>query len=101
MLLVEIHYDNPDLKDDIVDDSGIKLYFTEELREHDIGLLILGTPGNPLDIHIPPNTNRIEVTSICYPECTDVKKNQNFIIRLKIKPFLYFRSTFQKMILRF
>ena len=68
-----MHYNNPDLNSDIVDDSGIKLYFTENLRKHDIGLLKLGSMGNPLDIHIPPKSKRLQLKSICYPECTDVR----------------------------
>ena len=69
---MEIHYDNPDLKNDIIDNSGIKLYFTEDLRENDLGFLILGSPGNLLDMHVPPKSNNLEISSICYPDCTEV-----------------------------
>ena len=41
-ILIEIHYDNPKLLNSIVDDSGVKLYFTKQLREQNLGLLILG-----------------------------------------------------------
>ena len=40
--LFEMHYDNPQLMSDIVDDSGVKLYFTQkELRPNDLGLVKL------------------------------------------------------------
>ncbi len=41
-LLLEMHYDNPLELDNIVDDSGMRLYFTKELRVNDLGLMILG-----------------------------------------------------------
>jgi hypothetical protein len=61
------------LKSDIVDDSGIKFYFTEELRQHDLGLLVLGAEGNPLSLQIPPKSSKSAFTSTCYPECTEVR----------------------------
>ena len=71
-LLIEIHYDNPKFLNDIVDDSGVKLYFTEKLREIDLGLFQLGSDGSPLSLQIPPRSNLFSFTSICYPECTNV-----------------------------
>jgi hypothetical protein len=70
-LLVEIHYDNPDLKKDIVDNSGIRFYFTEKLRKHDLGLLTLGAAGNPTSLQIPPKSNKLTSYSTCYPKCTE------------------------------
>ncbi len=66
-----MHYDNPQLKTDIVDNSGIKLYFTNELRQNDLGLLILGD-DMPLSLQIPPNSENFEFTTICYPECSQL-----------------------------
>jgi hypothetical protein len=66
-----MHYDNPELRTDIVDNSGIRLYFTKnELREYDLGLLTMGD-NEPLSLQIPPNSNSYEYTTICYPECSD------------------------------
>lgn len=70
--MIEMHYDNPSLKPEIVDNSGVKLYFTEQLREHDLGVLLLGIDGNYLSLQIPPKTDDIEFSGICYPECTEV-----------------------------
>jgi hypothetical protein len=65
-----MHYDNPEFKSDIVDDSGLTMYFTQnELRPNDLGLLVLGD-GYPNGIQIPPNSENYEYTTICYPECT-------------------------------
>ncbi len=71
-MLMEIHYDNPELKNDIIDNSGIKLYFTETLRTYDLGLLVLGSDFTPVSIQIPPQSQNTVFTSTCYPECTEV-----------------------------
>ncbi len=65
-----MHYDNPQGLSNLVDNSGLKLYFTNQLRQYDLGLLILGTEGNPLSIQIPPNANAFKISTTCYPECT-------------------------------
>lgn len=67
-----MHYDNPELKTGIIDDSGVKLYLTEQLREHDLGLMLLGNDGNSMTLQIPPQSNEFTFTSICYPQCTQV-----------------------------
>jgi hypothetical protein len=41
-LLVEMHYDNPQVLGNIVDDSGVRLYFTKQLRQHDLCLMTIG-----------------------------------------------------------
>ena len=41
-LFIEIHYDNPGRRRDIVDSSGFRLYLTEELRQYDAGYLSMG-----------------------------------------------------------
>jgi dopamine beta-monooxygenase len=69
--LMEWHYDNPNLLPDIVDNSAIKLYFTQkELRPNDLGLLRL-TDDNTIGIQVPPKANNFQLTTICYPGCTN------------------------------
>mmetsp|Transcript_30630 Transcript_30630/g.93616 ORF Transcript_30630/g.93616 Transcript_30630/m.93616 type:complete len:738 (-) Transcript_30630:145-2358(-) len=41
-LRLEVHYNNPGLIADQVDNSGISLYYTRELRPHDAGMALLG-----------------------------------------------------------
>ena len=53
-----------------MDNSGIKFYFTEQLREQDLGLLTLGADGSTLSLQIPPQSKDFSYTSICYPACT-------------------------------
>ncbi|XP_047477058.1 DBH-like monooxygenase protein 1 [Penaeus chinensis] len=51
--MMEMHYDNPNFRQGIVDSSGLRLFLTETLREHDAGFLVLGHAVEPTHI-IPP-----------------------------------------------
>ena len=66
--------DNPELMANIVDNSGVKFYFTHQLREHDLGILSLGAGDSFLSLQIPPHSEKTIYTSICVPECTEVTK---------------------------
>jgi Copper type II ascorbate-dependent monooxygenase, N-terminal domain/DOMON domain/Copper type II ascorbate-dependent monooxygenase, C-terminal domain len=46
---LEIHYNNPDLDQGMVDSSGLRLLWTTQKRTHDGGVLILGDPGTRLE----------------------------------------------------
>lgn len=65
-----MHYDNPTLENNLVDSSGIQLVYTHSLRKHELGMLTLGTDNSALSIQIPPLTDSLKLTSICYDECT-------------------------------
>ncbi|XP_042880997.1 uncharacterized protein LOC122258825 [Penaeus japonicus] len=66
--MMEIHYDNPDLKEGVVDASGLRIFHTENLREYDAGILILGHSVSPLQI-IPPKKKWLSVGH-CDSGCT-------------------------------
>ena len=42
---LEIHYDNPTLVPGVLDSSGVRVYYTSQLREHDLGVLSVGDPA--------------------------------------------------------
>ncbi|KAM4521948.1 DBH-like monooxygenase protein 2 homolog isoform 1-T1 [Odontesthes bonariensis] len=63
---LEIHYNNPQKKKDITDNSGLRLYYTDQLRQHDVGILNTGVlPMWPLQYSIPPNATQFHTYSIC------------------------------------
>jgi len=67
--ILEIHYDNPNREAGHVDQSGVKIYFTRNLRQYDAGTLMLGnidTREGP----IPPRLPFFHVESSCPSECT-------------------------------
>jgi hypothetical protein len=43
-LQLEIHYNNPDLVPNIVDNSGVRFYYTTKLRENDMFVYQYGDP---------------------------------------------------------
>eukprot|EP01026_Neomeris_dumetosa_P004931 TRINITY_DN11347_c0_g1_i1.p1 TRINITY_DN11347_c0_g1~~TRINITY_DN11347_c0_g1_i1.p1 ORF type:complete len:690 (+),score=85.16 TRINITY_DN11347_c0_g1_i1:248-2071(+) len=51
-IMLEVHYDNPLLKPDVLDFSGVRLYFREGHRPQEFGVLLVG-PG--LNIPAFPN----------------------------------------------
>lgn len=53
--------------------SGIRLYFTEKLRQHELGILTLSSnSGEGSFIQIPGKTQKLKYTTICYSDCTEV-----------------------------
>ncbi|XP_054712573.1 DBH-like monooxygenase protein 1 isoform X2 [Uloborus diversus] len=66
--MLEIHYDNPQLKSGIKDSSGLRLYYTPKLREFDAGALMLGTTVNQRLI-IPPGQKEYTIAGHSTPDC--------------------------------
>ena len=42
---VEVHYHNPSLHSHRVDQSGVRLYYTQRKPKYNAGLMMLGDPG--------------------------------------------------------
>jgi len=42
--LIQIHYDNPHRDAGVLDDSGVRIYYTAEKRKHDMGTMAIGDP---------------------------------------------------------
>ncbi|GFO17707.1 DBH-like monooxygenase protein 1 [Plakobranchus ocellatus] len=66
--LMETHYDNPRMRSDYVDDSGLRLYLTKELRQHDGGVLMAGVQVSGYQI-IPPYEKSFLSQGICDTAC--------------------------------
>lgn len=69
-VMIEVHYNNPDLKTDLVDNSGMRIYYTDELRKYDAGILEIGLEYTDKN-SIPPNV-MMELRGYCVSECTRV-----------------------------
>lgn len=41
-IMLEVHYNNPELQQGVVDSSGIRLVLTKSLRKYDAGVIELG-----------------------------------------------------------
>ena len=70
-VLLEIHYNNPNLDAGHVDNSGVVWYYTNELRTHDLGLLTMGHRVNTAH-RVPPKSEKFIVQGYCPLQCTSL-----------------------------
>lgn len=67
---LQMHYDNPDGEEGFVDDSGMRVYYTEELRDMDAGVILLGDPFIQLDgEQLPVGKSRYDFS--CPSSCSE------------------------------
>ncbi|XP_050411531.1 uncharacterized protein LOC126826385 [Patella vulgata] len=63
---LQFHWNNPTLKTDYTDASGMIIYYTDTKRENDAGILTIGSSY----FEIPPRSPGYEVSSTCPGSCT-------------------------------
>lgn len=66
--LFEIHYDNPELRQNVRDSSGFRLFYTKQLRQFDADT---ATMGSVVDYRliVPSGFDNFTVSGHCSPEC--------------------------------
>ncbi|GAA6234297.1 DBH-like monooxygenase protein 2 homolog [Lates japonicus] len=63
---LEVHYNNPNMEAGRIDSSGLRLHYTAQLREHDVGILNTGVlPLSKIEYKIPPNAPQFHTYGIC------------------------------------
>ncbi|CAH1243297.1 MOXD1 [Branchiostoma lanceolatum] len=67
-VMMEMHYDNPLLASGIRDSSGIRLTYTPELRDNDLGTLEVGVLVNKYHV-IPPHVQEFTSAGFCSTRC--------------------------------
>ena len=67
--MLETHYDNPALHAPLVDSSGIRIHYTDQLRPYDTGMMLIGSEVNFLQF-IPPKQDLFTSIGHCTAECT-------------------------------
>lgn len=66
-LIMQMHYNNPQHVAGVVDDSGLRLVLTKNLRRYDMGMLTLGS----LDLALPPQQGAVVTPpNVCPRDCT-------------------------------
>ncbi|CAH3194021.1 unnamed protein product [Porites evermanni] len=68
--LLEMHYDNPGNIKGQEDSSGVTLYYTDELREYDSGIVSVGRKVDEWFI-IPPKQKNWMTIGYCTHECSE------------------------------
>ncbi len=67
--ILETHYDNPNLEKGVIDASGMRVFYTEELRPNDLGALSIGSMISPRQF-IPPGRTEFRTIGMCGSHCT-------------------------------
>eukprot|EP00752_Nemacystus_decipiens_P002626 g2458.t1 len=67
---VQTHYNNPNGDEGLVDSSGVRVYYTEELRQSDMGVMQLGDPFIFLE-GFPLPDGKLSVSFDCPSSCTE------------------------------
>ncbi|KAK7604848.1 hypothetical protein V9T40_006034 [Parthenolecanium corni] len=70
-VMLEVHYNNPELKSDYIDSSGMRLYVTPSLRKYNAGIIELGLEYTD-KMAIPPKQESFTLSGYCIAECTAV-----------------------------
>ncbi|XP_045498203.1 tyramine beta-hydroxylase [Colias croceus] len=70
-VMLEVHYNNPELKDDWIDSSGIILHLTANRRTYDAAIMELGLEYTD-KMAIPGRQEAFPLTGYCIPQCTGV-----------------------------
>ena len=68
-IVLEIHYDNPQMVEGVIDNSGLRFFYTEEEPPLRAGVLTLGHSSRSSMI-IPPHAERFTVNGYCSSSCT-------------------------------
>ncbi|CAF4552760.1 unnamed protein product [Rotaria sp. Silwood1] len=63
--MIQTHYDNSKQTSNRRDNSGIRFYLDNKLRQHDLGYLRLGTVSTLFGLIIPPKVENFIVDSYC------------------------------------
>ncbi|XP_028653745.2 DBH-like monooxygenase protein 1 homolog [Erpetoichthys calabaricus] len=67
-VMMEVHYDNPTFQEGLTDSSGLRLFYTSELRQFDAGVLETGVWVSLYHI-IPPGVSEYLSEGHCTKEC--------------------------------
>uniref|UniRef100_A0A6P7GAW1 Tyramine beta-hydroxylase n=1 Tax=Diabrotica virgifera virgifera TaxID=50390 RepID=A0A6P7GAW1_DIAVI len=68
-IMLEVHYNNPDLKAGLIDSSGIRFHISSVLKKMDAGVIELGLEYTD-KMAIPPGQSRFSLSGYCTSACT-------------------------------
>jgi hypothetical protein len=68
-VIVEVHFNNRNLRAGVVDKSGVAVVLTKTLRPHDAGMLVIGDPALKMD-DMPPGQPLVHRQGLCSSNCT-------------------------------
>nr|XP_018667095.1 DBH-like monooxygenase protein 1 isoform X3 [Ciona intestinalis] len=83
-VLMEVHYDNPNLVTGLVDNSGIRMSYTDQLRQYDGEVMQVGHNVSPTSQIIPPNTSSYLQYGECTSGCLAQSMNDSSLSEIKL-----------------
>ena len=69
IVALQMHYNNDDGETGIIDNSGMRVYFTDKLRTYNMGTTTLGYAMRK--ISLPPKQTSLVVSDTCSSKCTN------------------------------
>ncbi|XP_077972661.1 dopamine beta-hydroxylase-like isoform X2 [Styela clava] len=69
-LRLEVHYNNPFRRSGVVDNSGIRFFYTNHPRKYDSGVLEVGVTNSKTILGIPPQRDQFVLSGTCTKQCT-------------------------------
>ncbi|KAL9987415.1 hypothetical protein ACROYT_G001716 [Oculina patagonica] len=90
--MLEIHYDNPKEIEGRKDSSGLRFFYTPNLRKYDAGVLPVGESSLPYMV-IPPKQKSWITYGFCPKECSQEMLNSTTLPGKGIKVFAAFLHT--------
>nr|XP_018667907.1 DBH-like monooxygenase protein 1 homolog [Ciona intestinalis] len=82
--MLEMHYDNPNLISGVSDQSGMRIYYTPELRQYDVGILTIGQIVNSYSNIIPPTISSFKHYGDCPAECLETVMDEIGVDHIKV-----------------
>jgi len=68
-IMLEVHYNNEQKRSGLSGQSGLRMWTTADLREHDAGIMELGLVYGD-STAIPPGSSAFPLSGHCLPGCT-------------------------------
>ncbi|CAH3115490.1 unnamed protein product [Porites lobata] len=75
VVVLEVHYDNPQNLEGLIDSSGLRFHYTKQLRKYESGVLLVGADVNRAML-IPPRQKNWKINSFCSSDCTQKGLNE-------------------------
>ena len=81
--MLETHYDNPAMHKNIIDSSGLRIHYTDQIRQFDTAMLLVGSEVNFLHM-IPPLQDSFKTIGRCSSQCTQNVTPFSVLFKLKL-----------------
>ncbi|XP_053380250.1 uncharacterized protein LOC123524569 [Mercenaria mercenaria] len=82
---IQVHWENQQYLPNLMDGSGMTIYYTDQLRMYDAGVLFIGQDH----MIIPPGKKNHTEVGHCYPECSQRKWSEDVHVTFAINHMHY------------